>query len=255
MIYYFSGTGNSRQIARQLSEKLGDELRRIGRDTTPHLPTTDSEAVGLVFPIYAWGMPRVVQNFINKMPQCPVDRNPYIYMVATCGDDIGRTDRLLRKALKEHGLNLAAAFSVQMRNTYVCLPGFDTDDAETVKQKEAQARISVQHITQIVSSRGQSEPTDLTPGAMPWLKSYVLRPLFNALLISDKRFSADTKLCTHCKRCIKVCPLGNVAFSTENIPQWRGHCTHCLACYHACPQHAIAYGKFTKGKGQVKINV
>jgi len=35
MIYYFSGTGNTRRIARCLSESLGETLERIDWDTTP----------------------------------------------------------------------------------------------------------------------------------------------------------------------------------------------------------------------------
>lgn len=254
MIYCFSGTGNSRRIANKLSETLGERIENIDWETMPALPLSDSESVGIVFPIYAWGLPRVVCHFLEKMPGCPAGRTPYIYSVMTCGDDIGRTDRLLRKMLARKGLTLAAAFSVQMRNTYVCLPGFDTDNAETVSLKEEKALSRIAKIAESIRLRRPSEPSDLTPGSMPWLKTYVLRPLFNALLIDDSHFRCTSSLCSHCGRCKKVCPLGNIAFSSTKEPRWNGHCTHCLACYHACPKHAIEYGFFTKHKGQVKIN-
>ena len=70
------------------------------------------------------------------------------------------------------------------------------------------------------------------------------------------RFCADPALCTGCGRCAKLCPLHNISLNGETaLPRWNGRCTHCLACYHGCPHHAIGYGKFTKGKGQVAIIV
>lgn len=254
MIYYFSGTGNTLRIARCLSEILGEEMERIGWDTVPVLRGREKEATGIMFPIYAWGMPRVVSRFLDRMPVCPAGYTPYIYIVMTCGDDIGRTDRLLRKRLERKGLKLAAAFSLQMRNTYVCLPGFDTDSAEVETRKDAVSLERARRVAETIRRRRSSSSSDITPGAIPWLKTYVLRPLFNTFLVDDNRFRCNHARCTHCGRCGKVCPLGNIEFSKARTPRWKGHCTHCLACYHACPPHAIEYGFFTRHKGQVKIN-
>ena len=46
-------------------------------------------------------------------------------------------------------------------------------------------------------------------GALPFTKSYLLRPLFNAFLMSPKPFHA-TEACIGCKKCEKVCPVGNI---------------------------------------------
>lgn len=254
MIYCFSGTGNSRIVARYLAKHLDDRTENIGWETSPVLPSCGNETLGLVFPIYAWGLPRVVEHFLERLPECPAGDTPYIYSVMTCGDDIGRTDQLLKKILAKKGLTLASAFSIQMRNTYVCLPGFNTDSSEIVRTKEERARARMMAVTETIKRRGISMPSDLTPGSMPFLKTYILRPLFNALLVDERRFHCVARLCTHCGRCRNTCPLDNIAFSEQNMPLWGKHCTHCLACYHACPPHAIEYGFFTKHKGQVKIN-
>lgn len=57
IIYCFTGTGNSLQVANELSENLGDcRVKRIYAHTRPQ---TDADAVGFVFPVHLWGMPRV----------------------------------------------------------------------------------------------------------------------------------------------------------------------------------------------------
>lgn len=155
MIYYFSGTGNSRFVAEQLAELTGDKVQSIAslfpavrkedEDAGKKVPATvTADILGFVFPVYAWGMPRIVEQFINRLRMG--SKHPaYIYMVCTCGDDIGRTDRLFAGQFKKQtGLQTDAMWSVQMPNTYTALPGFDTDSPETVREKitAAQKRIS-----------------------------------------------------------------------------------------------------------------
>lgn len=250
MIYYFSGTGNSRHVATQLSSMLDSPLAEM---TAPiHADSlTDATVVGLVFPVYAWGIPSIVNEFIRHIPASPSDC--FTFAVMTCGDDMGYTDHILSKALRKRGWTLHAAFSVQMRNTYVCLPGFDIDSAEVERKKGVQAEERIHIIAEAIKQRQKVGSKYLVRGAMPWTKSYILRPLFNHFLISDRQFHVNGH-CIQCGLCIKQCPLHNLTADNQGRPRWNGHCTLCLRCYHACPKHAIDYGKFTHNKGQVKIN-
>ena len=256
MIYCFSGTGNSLGVARRLSKALGERLLPMTEalGTAPDFASPE-EPLGLVFPVYGWGLPRFVETFVEALPH-PAGATPrYVFAVLTFGDDIGRTDRLLSRALARRGWQLAAVFSVQLRNTYVCLPGFDVDTPQVAAEKAQRAAVQLETIVPRIAAREASTPADIVPGACAGLKSYVLRPLFNALLISDRHFRAETVRCTGCGRCARVCPLHNISLDeATRTPRWQGHCTHCLACYHACPQHAVAYGFFTGKKGQVGIN-
>lgn len=257
MIYCFSGTGNSLVAAQRLSRLTGSPLLPMTAKEAV-LPSADDDVWGLVFPVYAWGLPAIVEAFIKRL-KVTVNVNdeaamPYTFALLTCGDDVGRADVLLRRALQAKGVTLNAVFSVQMRNTYVCLPGFDVDSAEVVRTKEQAAHTRLEEIAVRIINRKPSVPGDVHPGPFPWTKSHVLRPLFNAFLTHDSGFHVNPSTCTRCGMCGKVCPLGNIAKNADNLPTWQGRCTLCLRCYHACPHHAVAYGKFTVGKGQVKIN-
>ena len=55
MIFYFSGTGNSRWVAEQLAQLTGDESCDITALT--EVPEIQNEKqIGFVFPVYAWGV-------------------------------------------------------------------------------------------------------------------------------------------------------------------------------------------------------
>lgn len=252
MICYFSGTGNSLYIAKHLAQTLGHSLKcMVNENETIQL--NEGEDLGFVIPVYAWGVPKVVENFISK---ASIPHKPnFTFAVLTCGDDMAYTDLLLNKLLQKHNIVLNAVYSVQMRNTYVCLPGFDVDSEQVEISKQQCAEKRVQHIAQSIAQHQMPGSKELVRGSIPYIKSYVLRPLFNLFLMSDKGFRVDDSKCVHCNKCINYCPLHNISLNNQNKLEWNGHCTHCLCCYHICPKHAINYRIFTCTKGQVKINV
>lgn len=97
MIFYFSGTGNSAWVARQLAHLTGD----VACDITTLAQTPDvqkEEQVGFVFPVYAWGAPEVMTNFASKLarPQA------FAFGVCTCGSEAGLT---MKRFAKEYPLD------------------------------------------------------------------------------------------------------------------------------------------------------
>ena len=69
MIFYFSGTGNSAWVARQLAEGQNEELLSIAMeiDRNKAYKLKEGEKVGFVFPVYAWGPPKIVLRFIHQL--------------------------------------------------------------------------------------------------------------------------------------------------------------------------------------------
>ena len=68
MVLYFTGTGNSRYLARRIAEGLEMPLYDLNacikaRDTAPVQTGRD---VVLVTPTYAWRIPRVVSEWLGK---------------------------------------------------------------------------------------------------------------------------------------------------------------------------------------------
>lgn len=248
MIFYFSGAGNSYWVARQLTAHLGDQLVPMAEEgslsTSYHWKT--GERVGFVFPVYAWAPPRLVLDFLARVR---MDKPEYLYFVCTCGDDTGKTADVFVKALKRRGWECHAGYSVTMPNTYVSLPGFDVDGEEVERMKVQNAVARVRFIGEELSGYVRMERYGCHEGAVPFLKTYVVRPFFNRFLMSPEPFHV-TDACTSCKRCEKKCPVHNIR--VDGRPQWGNRCTQCLACYHVCPVHAIRYGKRTEGKGQYK---
>lgn len=245
MIYWFSGNGNSAWVAQQLALLLGEQVACIQADAHSEI-CVDGQRFGLVFPVHAWSMPKVVADFLKRL-LIKDNTRPYVFFVGTFGDDVGKTSRDVRRALLKQGLTLQGTFGVQMPNTYVCLPFFDVDSPTLAQQKLERAK---ETISQIAKQVQQAACTSygLVPGAFPWTKTYLLGLLFRTCLLNPKYFHAEPQ-CIACGKCAKVCPMKNITMQ-EGVPRWGTNCSMCLACYHHCPRHAVAWKRFTRGKGQ-----
>lgn len=253
MIIYFSGTGNSRYVAEALAKQLNERCISI-EQTTPSLAVQPGESIGLVFPVYAWGVPHIFETFIRQrlveiVGTAPDAKKQYLWSVITCGDDIGFADRFLNKELLSAiGRKADAIFSVQMTETYVCLPGFDVDPRELAETKVSRADQTLTDFAEEI--RQQRSVLRVRRGPIPYTYTYVLRPFFNRWLMTDRYFHADAARCTGCGKCAKECPTGDIQL-TDGMPHWQGKdCTTCLRCFHHCPARAIDWGKYTKGKKQ-----
>jgi ferredoxin len=238
MIYYFSGTGNSRWIAEEIARRTDDETQSIAalvKDGPTVVYAGKDARIGIVFPIYAWGAPLIVERFCRSIT---LAAGSYAFAVCTCGDDSGRAMRRLKKMF-----SYQSAWSVKMPNNYIV--GFDVDSPELEREKIDAAKEKLREISEAV--RSNASVYDVYEGA--GVKTALVRPLFNTFARSTKQFSADDG-CNGCGLCARACPIGAIQIR-NNKPVWvRKHCTQCLSYINRCPQRAIQIGEGTKKRGR-----
>lgn len=251
MLFYFSGTGNSLQAAKYFAEANNEELVSISafmnssKEAFYHKLAKD-EIIGFIFPVYAWGPPEMVNEFVKRLKLENYNNN-YVFTVVTCGGNIGNTVKIIEKSLGERNIKLNSGFSIIMPNNYIIMGDIDSVEAQTKKLEAAKATLN--NINEIIRSR-KSDIFILEKGVWPFLMSSVINPLFNKNAIKTNKFYA-TDNCTGCKKCEKVCNSNTIKFDEhEHKPKWGNKCTQCLACLHYCPVKAIQYGKSTLKKGR-----
>ena len=252
MIFYFSGTGNTRWAAERLAQETGERLLFIPEEMKKgkcRYELQEGERLGFCFPVHGWQPPHIVREFI-KHSDITLQPSTFVYALVTCGDSIGRTMEMFDKDLKAKGLHLDSVFSLIMPESYVCLPFMYTDTPQREKEKTSQASKDLGRYIEIIKERKTGE-VHTQRGLTPWTFSHVIGAYFNAYMITDKKFTVDADLCIHCGKCEQACPTGDLILK-DGTPTWQhdGSCTNCLACYHHCPKHAINYGSITRKRGQ-----
>jgi hypothetical protein len=114
-IYFYSGTGNSLWTARRLAEELGGAVHPISKNEA--VATGDQGgAVGLVFPVHIWGVPRKVLRFLDTLP---VDPSKYYFAVAVNGGQVAATLLQLRKVMAGKGIALSAGYDLVTPSNYI----------------------------------------------------------------------------------------------------------------------------------------
>lgn len=256
MIYYFSGTRNSRYAAMRLGSLTGEEVRFIPATDPCHesMDPDKDRSIGLVFPVYAWGVPPIVTEFIRKWPESLIEdiktKGLPVWCLATCGDETGMAVDMLRKVLGKRGVTLSGAWSLLMPNVYVLLPGFGTDPKEVERRKLTDAVGRIGHIAERINGRIWEE--DVRLGPWPRVKTALVYPLFKKWGVNAKKWHY-TDACIGCGKCARACPVDNIAM-TDRHPEWGINCTSCCACYHVCPTRGAQYGSVTKEAGQYFLN-
>jgi Pyruvate/2-oxoacid:ferredoxin oxidoreductase delta subunit/flavodoxin len=237
MIFYFSGTGNSKWIAQKLAEITEDTaVDIISLQGLPDL--TNAERVGLVFPIYAWGAPEPMLNFAKTLPKT----SAFTYGVCTCGANAGYAMKNLSKVF-----TLQSAYSIVMPNNYVVGSNLDRD--EEVKATFENAEKELSRIGKEVLEG--KNVYNVEEGPLASLLSSLGCKGFNAFARTTKPFYADEK-CNGCGLCARECPAKTISM-VNGKPSWGAKCYQCMRCINSCPQSAIQYGKGTKKRGRYRI--
>ncbi len=240
-IYYFSATGNSLAVARDLASSIGEaELIPITKALKSGA-ALQHDCIGIVFPVYMFGLPLVVCEFLREIK---FPKEAYIFAVGTFGGLPGRPFALARQILKLRGINLASAFGVRMPGNYTPLYGaISQEEQKQMFMKEAE---EIRYIAGAVREK-KTKVYENKPLILNFLLYALLYRLGSSRIHKECSNFWVTGQCTECGLCSKVCPVVNIKLQ-DGKPVWLDHCEHCMACLQWCPVEAIQYKKSTEGR-------
>nr|WP_195366022.1 EFR1 family ferrodoxin [[Eubacterium] tenue] len=243
MILYFTGTGNSRYVARKIAEEINDEVvsinQLIKQESTDELISKNKPFI-FVCPTYAWRLPKVVTEFIRKTK---FSGNNKVYFIMTCGEDTAKAINYIQKLCDDKGWELKGMAEIKMPENYIAL--FPVPDKETAKQIIEEADKLIYKIASDI--RNENNFNIVAPsGLNGTIKSGITNIAFYKFIVHAKGFYS-TNQCIGCGKCVNLCPLNNIILKNEK-PTWKNKCTNCMACISGCPTKAIEYKNKTQNK-------
>ncbi len=239
-IYYFTGTGNSLWLARQLAERLGAaEPISIVRALREGALAPDAERVGIVVPVYMYRLPHIVVDFVDKL-----QTTAPVFLVANGGGDPGDMLVHVQRQFQRRGLDLAQGLYLSTQSNYIPFGG--APEQAKVDERLAKAAVEIGELTGVIERGERVVHTDFGR-FRAWVHPGLLYKLgYKYVPVSDKSYRVQAS-CNGCGICEKLCPVDNIAMA-EDRPTWKNRCEQCMACVHWCPKEAIDVKEKTVGE-------
>ena len=245
IIFYFSGTGNAKQIALWVTEcakERGIDSQLYNISTVDSLEMFDSEtAIVIISPIHGFSYPKITFDFIKKLPK---GNNQVILMATRAGMRIrnfvtpgltGIAFLVSNILLKSKGYRIIGQIPFDMpSNWFFFHPAFSKKTVDFIFEKN-HSRVKKHTDTLFSTNRNFLSRKDLLQDILisPVSLGYSLAGKY----VFAKSFYASGK-CTNCNLCINTCHAKAIKI-VNGKPFWTFRCQSCMKCMTSCPAKAI----------------
>lgn len=249
MVLFFSATGNTEFIARQLALKLGDDclnlLDRVKRGD--HSPLHSDKPFIICAPVYVCEMPRFLAKYLKQQT---FTGSREVYFIFTSGGYAGISGQLAKAMVRKKKMKYLGHAEFKMPRNYVANDHYSMLPAEQVQERILN---SCRHLEEVVADIQAGQKLK---ARHIWLFETIITLPFNPVWSRLKYKTDDfytTDACVGCGKCERLCPLNNISLK-ERKPVWGQECTHCMACIANCPTEAIEYGTISQTKEKYRFS-
>lgn len=225
MIFYFTGTGNSLYVAKELDENIVSIPQIIKEERLEF----SADRIGIVCPVYGHEMPGMVKEFIRRASF----ETDYLFIVLTYGAHHGGVAEIADLFLRNAGKKADYITTIEMVDNF--LPVFD------MKEQMAMDKQVEKHLDEIradlrVKKKG-IQKVSLAEKAVHKMYTKMVKnapeTVWAAFRVTDE--------CVGCGICTRVCPAGCIHLENQYAVHESEGCQACYACVHACPKMAVQF--------------
>ena len=243
-VCYFSPTGGTLQVAKHLAESMSKKLC-VGVEyhsyTLPRerevMPVFDAgDVVVWATPVYAGRIPNKTLDYVRKALHG--NGNLSVALVTFGNRAYDNALAELVGLMKDGGMQTVGAAAIVTRHVFSDTLGANRPNRDDI--------LAIEHFAATVAEKVLSYSKDKdviikVPGEANPDKYYSPLNTTNAPVNFLKaKPLCNPELCTHCGKCMNVCPMGSVEIDGD-IPMFKGICIKCQACRLSCPSRAIAF--------------
>jgi Flavodoxins len=240
ILYYFSGTGNTKWVADRFKDEFGlnnIDLKLINIESLEEVNMKGYDFVIIGSSIYGKMQPKIVDNFLNILPSAKKSIKAIIY--STQGAKSSSATSVISKMLDMKGFRVVIQSSIKMPNNYYFISG-EKPNVDEQKEMLKNAEIKVKNLTSYFLENRESKEKIFFPRL---ILGKISARAFRKVLPKLSRNITAAEDCIKCGLCLRNCPQNNITFENGHAV-FHSKCMMCLRCIHICPKNAIRY----KGK-------
>lgn len=243
MVLYFSATGNTEFIAKEIAKRIDDEcvniLTRVKKEDFS--PIHSEKPFVICAPVYVCEIPRFMTKYLKKVD---FTGSKDVYFILTSGGYCGPSGPLLKKIFKAKKMICHGHAEFKMPRNYVASDDYPMLGKEETEERITESYKQLDSVASEIRSSGTLTARHVT--CFETIITVPFNPVWCKFKLKAKDFHTD-KTCMGCSKCEKLCPLNNIKIADKK-PVWGNNCTHCMACIANCPVDAIQFGNITQKK-------
>jgi ferredoxin len=242
IIFYFSGTGNSKYAAELFAGEMNCKCHSIEEEIDFETLIKSAETTAFCYPNYFSRVPRIMRLFVQKYAELLSGKKLIIFCTQYIfsGDCARAFTGLLPK---KHAQIIYAEHFFMPSNVFPV-----SVNPEKIKNRAVKTRRKMQKVCENIK-RGKVKKRGFNP-----LSRLLGLPQAGLVPGAEKRADKSVKItqdCTNCGLCVSACPMKNLVSEKEQITH-KNNCTICYRCVNLCPKKAITIGFHGKVKKQYK---
>ncbi len=232
VVIYFSGTGNTRFIAKKFSKIMDCKSYSIEEDVDFTKIIAESSTIALCYPIHFSQSPLMFMDFVSKYKNEFKGKK----IISLCSQQCYSGDgaRSIVDLLEDVEVIYAEHFNMQ--NNITCMPIYYK---LTKRNNERCLKHTCKKIKKVARdiNRGKVKLKGFNDFSKMLGKTQHLSPESIA-----KKQAKAVKIrdnCVLCEKCVKCCPTKNLSTNNSSIVA-DNKCTFCMRCVNTCPTKSIS---------------
>ncbi|GEM_PF-1275595 len=259
VIFYFSGTGNTKLIGSEIKsilEERGHLVEFISIEDTKRVEKTSLEGkiIGFGYPVYKFTYPSIFDYILDYLNQGGHRYNYFQYSTYarfpsdSAYDFSKRIDSNLTHQLTSKSFKCPSC-GISARKAK------DDYEYKTVMffENDIRAKIS-DFVDEILTERTrQYKQKEIKHRYLSGLKLSIVGKIEKT---KYPKLQIDTNKCVQCGLCVLKCPESNLKEAVNFIEVIDDkNCLHCLRCMNHCPSNAIRFGKLSEGENRYTLKL
>lgn len=246
-MFYFTGTGNARNVAHWVARVFLEggrdvEVVDLARAPRPD-PLGPGDELGLASPTHGFNFPPITLAFLLGLPRAPARNRAYVFntraglrLFGLCLPGASGVAQLLAAlVLRIKGYRVAAMRPVDLPSNWISLHPAPREATVAALHARCEAIVRASAGRLLAGRRDLRALWDLPQDLL--LAPVALGYYLSGRFLLAKSFIA-TLACDRCEACVRECPVGGVRM-VEGRPYWTFRCESCMRCMSRCPRRAI----------------
>lgn len=238
-IIFFSGTGNTKYIAKSFEENFKNRDIEIDINSIENIKKIgikNSDFLVIGAPIYADNVPGFFIEWLEE--NIPYTEESISAILFTTQVSTGAGVHIMEKIMADKNYKVSIKTSFSMPNNYYYAMFSKTPEEKVVEMMTNGER----KVKELVEKFLQGEEVKDKGSRGRVLLAKAVGKMFSSVGKKQAQKFTVTEDCIKCSLCVRKCPSNNIILKDKIT--FKENCYVCTRCIHICPVNAIRY----KGK-------